>query len=591
MARPITWRNIASPSFNSGAIGAASDAFSSAAQGFSRSGDQFQALDDKEAEMRTNRAIADAIAGKPLSNDPRVNQEQLLKVFGDKQITDSNLLTADLTRQKTGVEIKGLEIDNQFSPDVYKAQIDDHNASAAAAKARGDAAAYALSISKRDDAVRQQQIAALQGFSQGWNKEMADAVAREEATIPQVRADILKTRDNPSSPFYGKTDAEIDSWLQTEYKQQLYNDAQKNIGNANGYIDKFLANNPTITRDMLAENTDLGRMVRNQQDLDQERINKQIATEEANAAELRKLGLNLQGKNPTFEGLIYDGTGLRPATTEEASNNKLPTTGKALSNHLSTLMSKEITKEDEANAIKLADRVGGNRSAFDALIQNYGTGTRTDGWLTREPKVDWKGALAQADVLRKQMVDKGTEFLQTDSGTVFTGQALRDQLRTLDADQQFKDKEKTSTGSTKIPQNSADIAEGLLRVATDDSVPVADTVAVLKASLKDAQSRLDSLPADVKERNRGLINQLNNAYKYADGKEKPVPNYGGAFTGASGAFGKPLGFVLDPKDRAKEMQSFERIWQELMAAENQFKTKEDSKARTADILKQLQSEN
>lgn len=162
MARPITWRSIAGPSFNNSALGQGVDAFRSAAAGFGDLTDSLFKTQDRIDEGYTNEAIRQSLqTGRVDPNlNPRADSAAVYEALLGKQKFESDLETAESQRSNIASQI-GLR-DEQTKDARYK-NSDEYRAlekrateaDIAADEAVNSYNTWKLKVGERDDAEAQ----------------------------------------------------------------------------------------------------------------------------------------------------------------------------------------------------------------------------------------------------------------------------------------------------------------------------------------------------------------------------------------------------------------------------------------------------
>lgn len=162
MAKPITWRSIAGPSFNNSALGQGVDAFRSAAAGFGDLTDSLFKTQDRIDEGYTNEAIRQSLqTGQVDPNlNPRADSAAVYEALLGKQKFESDLETAESQRSNIASQI-GLR-DEQTKDARYK-NSDEYRAlekrateaDIAADEAVNSYNTWKLKVGERDDAEAQ----------------------------------------------------------------------------------------------------------------------------------------------------------------------------------------------------------------------------------------------------------------------------------------------------------------------------------------------------------------------------------------------------------------------------------------------------
>lgn len=162
MAKPITWRNIAGPSFNNSALGQGVDAFRSAAAGFGDLTDSLFKTQDRIDQGYTNEAIRQSLqTGRVDPNlNPRADSAAVYEALLGKQKFESDLETAKSQRANIASQI-GLR-DEQTKDYRYKNSAEYRalqeratKADIAADEAVNSYNTWRLKIGERDDAEAQ----------------------------------------------------------------------------------------------------------------------------------------------------------------------------------------------------------------------------------------------------------------------------------------------------------------------------------------------------------------------------------------------------------------------------------------------------
>lgn len=184
MAKPITWRSINAPAFNSSALATAVNAFSNAGQGFNVFSDQMNDRVAREDERLTNEAIAARLRGEAIPFNRRVDQESLYDIDSQERALQDDLLTSSVGRGLTVAQTRNQNLDAINQEFVNSKQEEVHNLDVSLTKAQQ---AQAESARKRSDfglTVDESNFKESQALSKG-----TDALNLFEARLSQAKED------------------------------------------------------------------------------------------------------------------------------------------------------------------------------------------------------------------------------------------------------------------------------------------------------------------------------------------------------------------------------------------------------------------
>jgi hypothetical protein len=110
MAKPITWRTIAGPSFNNSALATAVGAFDRAGSGFGEVSDRLMQTQDRVDQQYTNQAVKQALqTGYVDANlNPRADTAAVYEALLGKRKADSDILTAQQDRTESRATVANL---------------------------------------------------------------------------------------------------------------------------------------------------------------------------------------------------------------------------------------------------------------------------------------------------------------------------------------------------------------------------------------------------------------------------------------------------------------------------------------------------
>jgi hypothetical protein len=111
MAKPITWRTIAGPSFNNSALATAVGAFDRAGSGFGEVSDRLMETQDRVDQQYTNQAVKQALqTGYVDANlNPRADSTAVYEALLGKRKADSDILTAQQDRTESRATVANLQ--------------------------------------------------------------------------------------------------------------------------------------------------------------------------------------------------------------------------------------------------------------------------------------------------------------------------------------------------------------------------------------------------------------------------------------------------------------------------------------------------
>jgi hypothetical protein len=239
MARPITWRTIASPNFDNSAMGHAINAFRLSGEGFSRFGDELIDAQERSDKQATNRSILEALQTGKVNPDltPRADSARVYDALLGKQTAESDLKTAEVSRRNTEANIletkqntkyleeqtsaaafENTEEWRRLTMDEKLAQIDRWNAQTANEKEKTKLEKLRLSILKeQNDEVlkgRERAMSADEAFNARIESEIAQRLPNKRKTFYDINSrrlaeEVLGMREA------GKSDQEIADHLNT----------------------------------------------------------------------------------------------------------------------------------------------------------------------------------------------------------------------------------------------------------------------------------------------------------------------------------------------------------------------------------------
>lgn len=144
MAKPITWKTIASPSFNASAIGTAVNAFTNSSEGFRDTAANLFALRDQENEFITNQEVARALRTGQVGNlNPRTDAATVWEAVLGRRKADDDSQKSRATSRNTKAQAIGQEninstydIDRLFQQKIDRGNLETNKAQVEATRAR-----------------------------------------------------------------------------------------------------------------------------------------------------------------------------------------------------------------------------------------------------------------------------------------------------------------------------------------------------------------------------------------------------------------------------------------------------------------------
>jgi hypothetical protein len=571
MAKLPTWRNINAPNFTNSGIAAAIGAFTRGGQGFNEFADQMSDRVDLEDERLTNEHITAALAGNPLPSNRRVDQAALQSEIQADAKQQDDFLTSKLTRTGLRTTNDQALLDLEQDPALFNADIAESKAATARYQAEGDLAGYQLGLEKVRYAEQRRDDAAIQDIETGYLQRSQDAYQKDLARKPEYIKEIKRTNPDWS-------DAQVEDHFTRVIQPNLYASSRKDLANSRAYFEQVRIKYPHLTDAQLQETT-LGR---------------QIATVEGEEAAFNTARRNRASELQTFTdkleteasvgasslGVLYTPQGMTTATTEsEVKANTLKLGKGDVSGYLNNTLGLSIDDDNREKALQILDAVGGNKSAFDSIMREYGDVTSKYGpaflGLGGNTEIRWGDAIARGKSIRNDMIEYATDNLANSVRTNSTanGSDVLASMRAQNDDAQHqRDDPKLKTtvrGTTPQPTTRAE----------------ADVVAAeLKSSIGSAKEKLAGLSDEAKKRNPDLYRRLQNSLKYATGAAKPIPRRS---SGTSPDSLRELAFPLNPSDIPDELDIFDSLYAEIVASENVVANKKNRKDTNAYILSQL----
>jgi hypothetical protein len=213
--QPVTWKNVNT--------GNPAQFFNGAIQGGDTVFDQQTEINETEDARRTNEAIAGGLAGNPTPFDRRVDQTALQQAKGYEDTLRSNMLTAGLDREKTGLEIEQMPEELRLKQEELKSKI----ANARSAEERNRLQAELNNIALADEARIRKEREQIAGFANN-----TDSVFDGYLTAAQEAYDA---RDVPGAETMAGQQVRFEE-TQAQAQQQL----AQYLGNRQGVKDSGL---------------------------------------------------------------------------------------------------------------------------------------------------------------------------------------------------------------------------------------------------------------------------------------------------------------------------------------------------------------
>lgn len=359
MARPITWRNIAGPSFNNSALATAVSAFDRAGSGFGEVSDRLFETQQVIDDQYTNDAIRQSLAtGQVNPNlNPRADATAVHEAVLGKRKAESDLLTAEVDRRADTATAIGQENENRVFDKRFAREREELDAQL-----------------ERWEAMTESERA--NAKLRGAELRLAENEANLNQKAREGRDTVNDVADNLESRFYAEFAAEegiedgqsIDEATHTRLTAKARQKAQGEFGRSMarqefqrlGLPEEAWAN--SIYGALDAETRAIeSRLAESRQ----ERL--EIAREQGREAEYRaSLG--------DFSQLIYDGstlTGALDEATLKREKDAVSTKDKGLNILRSNGLRVDTWSDSDKELVEKVRQMFPTASAFTAIVQNY----------------------------------------------------------------------------------------------------------------------------------------------------------------------------------------------------------------------------
>ena len=449
MAKPITWRTIAGPSFNNSALATAVGAFDRAGSGFGEVSDRLFQTQDRIDKQYTNDAVKQALATGQVdpSLNPRADSAAVYEALLGKQKFESDIQTADVNRKKLRADTKytlenteRLAFENtpewrRLLKDEKLAQIEKQQADAKNAAERNRLEALRISILESENDRAEELRTNIRGAE---DRFAADVTA---ATEPLV----AEQTDQARQSIGGQIAAEVERMIGAGESPETINAAVRRMSSEAGTkfqgIDDLsrvlareqvlnnYANNPATASELgllpedFARTTAGAEIKLGQETAAQAELARQERQAELDLYQLGAASDAAVGNNTT--GVIYDPEspdGFRLARDKgEASGNKLSNIGQ----WNAEIEKAGLTKELEDVSKQVFDYTRGNKSILQNILKLPG--------LTKEGFVEQAQILQ--DDLQNYAADTRVAALRQEDPYTLTG--VQERLARETADSRF----------------------------------------------------------------------------------------------------------------------------------------------------------
>jgi hypothetical protein len=428
-------------------LGVASGAFGSARQGFESFSEQMQAGVTRQNEERTNAHIRAALEGNPLPADSRVDPTAVQDAVEQQKKAKSDELSAIMIRTGQGIsqakDTKELSVfDERFTAEM------EGEAASTARDVQGTATdAARLTAIQGQESRRASSQAKSEEIDRGWSAILDDSIKRQEGEVEGILG-RLREKD-PTI-----TDRELDRIRRDEIMPQIRTRAAQEQG------EQAISYEAEV-RSRLApdaatfDNTTFGQITANQRGLAQKDASEGRHEEKAQAK--RERAWAVEAENGDMTKMIPTSTGFRTITTAgEGERNSIPVkNAKGVASYMKSRHRVELDDEELQLAYKALQAVGGNKRAFEALLE-----VKTKDkwfWFTGDyESVDnWKDVLKAAGSagtsMRAEATRLGKEATRV-SPSALSAEDFTDRLVNEIADSRFLEEEK-KLNPDKVFQN------------------------------------------------------------------------------------------------------------------------------------------